>query len=138
MLQIWSNCSYTRDCPFRVASRENKIPVTAASAPTPKGATSFGSNSGQNRLYAFTTRQESEASHDVVISMLKVFSHDVYYMIDLGSTLSYVPPFMALHFGFCHECILDLFSVFTTIGDFIVARNFIRVVRCLLVVEKLW
>lgn len=67
------------DYPFRVASGANKIPVTAVSAPTPKGATfTSGSGIGQNRLYALITCSEFEASPHVVAGMLKIFSHDVY------------------------------------------------------------
>ncbi|XP_047253578.1 uncharacterized protein LOC107844302 [Capsicum annuum] len=56
-----------RDCPFRVASGENKIPITDALVSAPKGVTSAsGSITGQNCLYALTSHQEFEASPDVV------------------------------------------------------------------------
>lgn len=43
---------------------------------------------GRNCLYAFTTRQDSEESPDVVIDILRVLSHDLYCLLDLGFTLS--------------------------------------------------
>ncbi|PHT93722.1 Callose synthase 1 [Capsicum annuum] len=101
-----------RDCPSRVASGANKIPVAAASAPAPKGATfASGSGIGRNRLYAFTTRQESKASPDV------------YCLLDPGVTLSYMTPFVVVHFGFGPECISDPFFVSNSVGESVVTRR---------------
>lgn len=57
------------------------------------------SGDGQNRIYAIAGRQDSWSSPDVVTSILYVSSHDVYVLIHLGSTLSYVTPFVAGKFG---------------------------------------
>ena len=52
--------------------------------------------------------------------MLKLFSHEVYYLLDPGSTLSYVTLFMVMHFGFGSECISDPVSMSTPIVDFVI------------------
>jgi len=97
------------NCPIgKVASGENNVPVTSFLSLAPKGTPS-SSDIGQNRLYALTTRQEYEAFPDIMTSLLKLFSHDVYYLLNLGSTLSYVTLFMAVHFGFGLEFISDTF-----------------------------
>ncbi|XP_070002217.1 uncharacterized protein [Nicotiana sylvestris] len=44
-------------------------------------------------------RHTVEASPDVVTGILTVQSHDVYALIDPGSTLSYDTPFVAIEFG---------------------------------------
>ena len=97
-----------------MASGSNKVSVASSSAPTPKGAISIsifasGTSIGQNRLYVLASHQDSEASPDVVMSMLKLFSCDMYYLLDLGSTLSYVIAFVAVHFGFGPKFIFDPF-----------------------------
>ncbi|XP_047252231.1 uncharacterized protein LOC107841515 [Capsicum annuum] len=64
---------HLRDCPVnKVATGESKIIVALSSAPTPGGLTSNfvtipSSSIGRNRLYALASRQELEASADVII-----------------------------------------------------------------------
>ncbi|XP_070056987.1 uncharacterized protein [Nicotiana tomentosiformis] len=60
-----------------------------------------GSSSGgnQNRIYALAGRQDHESSPDVVIGILTIFSHDANVLIDPGSTLSYIIPFVAGKFA---------------------------------------
>jgi len=58
--------------------------------------------------------------------MLKLFSRDVYCLLDLGSTLCYVTPFVIVHFGFSPECILDPFFISTLVADFVMARRVYR------------
>lgn len=77
-------------------------------------------------MYALSTFQYSESSSTIVIGMVKLFTHDTYYLLDPGSTLSYVTPYMANYFGFDHECILDPFSISTLVGDCIMARKVYR------------
>ena len=48
-----------------------------------------------NHLYALCSRGEQETSPDVVTDMLKVFSIDVYVLLDPDATLSFVPPLVA-------------------------------------------
>ena len=61
-----------------------------------RGVRGAASPSGvQNRTYALGSRQDFEASPDVVTSTLSIFSHNVYALIDPGSTLSYITPLVA-------------------------------------------
>lgn len=46
----------------------------------------------RNRLYALSTRQDSETWPNIVTGMLQILSCDVYVLLDLRSTLSYVTP----------------------------------------------
>ncbi|XP_070050567.1 uncharacterized protein [Nicotiana tomentosiformis] len=64
---------------------------------------------------------KQEASPDIVTSILTVRSHDVYALIDPGTTLSYVTPYVAMEFGIEPEQLHETFSVSTLIGDSIVA-----------------
>ncbi|XP_070017045.1 uncharacterized protein [Nicotiana sylvestris] len=56
---------------------------------------SSGSGGQQNRIYALSIRQELESSPYVVTCILSVFSIYMYALIDPGSTLSYISPFVA-------------------------------------------
>lgn len=96
---------------FRIrkdASWVNKVPILSSSPTALKGAPS-SSSTGQNRLYNFTTRLEFEVSPDVVTIMLKLFSFDVYCLLNSGSTVSYVTPYMVVSFDFGLACVSDLF-----------------------------
>jgi len=55
-----------------------------------------------------------------------VFSYDVYALIDPGSTLSYVTPFVANKFGIEPELISKPLAVSTPIGDSVIARRVYR------------
>lgn len=70
-------------------------------APVGHGAARGGAqgSGGLSRFYAMSGRQSAEASPDVVTGILTVQSHDVYALIDPGSTLSYVTPYVAMEFG---------------------------------------
>ena len=72
-------------------------------------------------MYALIGRQDSETSPDVATGILSVSSHDVYALIDPGSTLSYVTPFVAGKFGVEPELIKH-FEVSTPVGDPVIAR----------------
>ncbi|KAF3684468.1 hypothetical protein FXO38_00255 [Capsicum annuum] len=97
----------------------------ASTAPFPKGAPS-AAGSGRNRLYSLTNRQEAKASPDVVTGMLRIFSHGVYVLIDPGSTLFYVTPYVAVGFGLEPEVIIEPFSISTSVGDSVVAKRVYR------------
>ncbi|XP_070039257.1 uncharacterized protein [Nicotiana tomentosiformis] len=60
------------------------------------GGDTSGSSGGQNRFYANTGRQYSEASPDVVTGILTIHSHAIYALMDPGSTFSYITPFIAV------------------------------------------
>ncbi|XP_070046515.1 uncharacterized protein [Nicotiana tomentosiformis] len=83
-----------------------------------------GSSSGsnQNHNYALAGQQDQESSPDVVTGMLTIFSHDAYALIDRGSTLSCITPFIMGKFGIVPEILSDLFAVPTPVGESIIAR----------------
>ncbi|XP_033508482.2 uncharacterized protein [Nicotiana tomentosiformis] len=74
------------------------------------------SSGGPSRFYTIRDCQSSEASPDVVIGILYVQSHDVYALIDIGSTLSYVTPYVAIEFRIKPEQLHEPFSVSTLVG----------------------
>ncbi|XP_070040031.1 uncharacterized protein [Nicotiana tomentosiformis] len=59
------------------------------------GGDTSGSSDGQNRFYALTGRQDSEASPDVITGILTIHSYAIYALTDPGSTFSYITPFIA-------------------------------------------
>ncbi|XP_070050781.1 uncharacterized protein [Nicotiana tomentosiformis] len=71
-------------------------------------------------------RQSAEASLDVITGILTVQSHDVYALIDLGSSLSYVTPYVATSFGIKPEQHNESFSVSTPVGESIMAARVYR------------
>ncbi|XP_049358864.1 uncharacterized protein LOC125823545 [Solanum verrucosum] len=52
----------------------------------------------KNRLHTLQSRSDQEGSPDVVTVMLQVFSINVYALLELGATLSFVTPFVAMKF----------------------------------------
>lgn len=66
-------------------------------------------------------RHNSEASLDTVTGILKFHSHDVYALMDTSSILSYMTPYVVMKFSIEPEQLLELLSIFTPIGDSIVA-----------------
>ncbi|PHU19048.1 hypothetical protein BC332_10199 [Capsicum chinense] len=74
---------------------------------------------------------EVEASPDIVSGTFIIFSLDVYVLLDPGSTLSYVTPYLAVGFRFKPDVIVEPFSVFTPVGDAVVARRVDYVVSIL-------
>ncbi|XP_070041161.1 uncharacterized protein [Nicotiana tomentosiformis] len=111
---------------------ENIPPVTTlldstiidqtALVPTPtEGCGTAGggvqSSGGSVRFYGMRGRQNLEASPDVVTGIFTVQSHDVYALIDQGSTLSYVTPYVAVEFGMEPEHLHEPFSVSTPVGE---------------------
>ncbi|XP_070039167.1 uncharacterized protein [Nicotiana tomentosiformis] len=89
--------------PASSAATTSIAPPLARGTPTPAwhGAARGGSHSlgGSNRFYAMRGRQNSEASPDVVTGILTVQSHDMYALIDPGSTLSYVTLMLLWNLG---------------------------------------
>ncbi|XP_070050248.1 uncharacterized protein [Nicotiana tomentosiformis] len=70
--------------------------------------------------------QNLEASPDVVKGILTVQSYDVYALIDPGSTLSYVTPYVAMGFGIEPEQLYEPFSVSTLVVESILAARVYR------------
>ncbi|XP_070013394.1 uncharacterized protein [Nicotiana sylvestris] len=88
-----------------------------------RGAAKFNDvGGGRNRLYALADRQDIEARGDVVTGTLTIFTFDVYALIDPGSTLSYVTPYIAKKFGIEPEKFCEPFEVSTPVGESVIAR----------------
>lgn len=81
----------------------------------------------KNHFYAHKSRGDQESSLDVVTGMLKLFSFDVYALLDLGATLSFVAPLVALKFEILPGIFDEPFSVSTLMGDSVVCK---RVYKC--------
>lgn len=111
--------------PSRIDFGANKVPISMSSAPAPKGATS-STDTSQNYLYALITHQDFEVTHDVLTGILKLFSHDMHYLLDSGSTLSYVTLFVVVYLGFGPKWILDPFFISTSMGNSMVTRRFYK------------
>nr|XP_009773929.1 PREDICTED: uncharacterized protein LOC104224065 [Nicotiana sylvestris] len=79
-----------------------------------------------NRFYALSGRQSAEASPYVATGILSVQAIDCYALIDPGSSLSYVTPFIASSFGVEPEQLHEPFSVSTPVGDSITATRVYR------------
>ncbi|XP_070004730.1 uncharacterized protein [Nicotiana sylvestris] len=103
-------------------------PARGTPAPTGRGAARGGPQSSgrPSQFYAMSGRQTAEASPDVVTGILTVQSHDVYALIDPGSTLSYVTPFVAMEFRIEPEQLHEPFSVSTPVGESILVARVYR------------
>ncbi|XP_070009970.1 uncharacterized protein [Nicotiana sylvestris] len=71
-------------------------------------------------------RQTVEASLDIITGILTIQSHDVYALIDPGSTLSYVTPFVAMGFGIESDQLHEPFLVSTLVGESITTARVYR------------
>ena len=131
-----------RDCPLRASaggaaqptgsgagSSSSSVAMRPAGrgmpAPTGRGrgrGGAAGSSGPSNRIYALASRQDQEASPNVVTGTLLVFSRAVYALIDPGSTLSYISPLIADKIGIKSEPI-EPFEVATPVGDSVIARQ---------------
>ncbi|KAH0654435.1 hypothetical protein KY290_032963 [Solanum tuberosum] len=85
-----------------------------------------GTGGGANQLYVITGRQEQENSPDVVIGMIKVFTLDVYALLDPGASLSFVTPYVANIFDVLPEKLCEPFCVSTPVGESILAERVYR------------
>lgn len=70
---------------------------------------SGGNAPNQNHIYALKTTSDQETSADVVIGLLKFFYIDVYALLDLGSTLPFGTPFVAMRFDMLPDIMLEPF-----------------------------
>ncbi|XP_070034782.1 uncharacterized protein [Nicotiana tomentosiformis] len=86
----------------------------------------FSSCGNQNRRYALAGQQDQESSPNVVTRMLTICSHDAYALIDPGSTLSCITPFVAGKSSIVLEILSDPFVVSTQVGESIIARRVYR------------
>ncbi|XP_070010994.1 uncharacterized protein [Nicotiana sylvestris] len=117
------------------ATSSTPSPARGTPAPAGYGIARGGAQSsrGPSRFYSMSGRQTVEASPDVVIGILIVQSHNVYALIDPGSTLSYVTPFVAMEFGIEPDQLHEPFSVSTPVGESITVA---RVYRGCVVTER--
>uniref|UniRef100_M1DU27 Gag-pol polyprotein n=1 Tax=Solanum tuberosum TaxID=4113 RepID=M1DU27_SOLTU len=81
---------------------------------------------GASRLYAITSRQEQENSPVVVTGMIKLFTFDVYALLNLGVSLYFVTPYIAMNFDIIPEQLLEPFGVSTLVGESILAERVYR------------
>ncbi|XP_070045553.1 uncharacterized protein [Nicotiana tomentosiformis] len=124
--------------PSSSAAATSSAPSPARGPPAPagRGAARGGAQSseGPSRFYAMSSHQNAQASPDVVTCILTVQTHDVYALIDPGSTLSYITPYVAMEFGIEPEQLPESFSISTPVGESIVSalvyRGCVVTVRC--------
>ena len=94
------NAHFIKECPKNnqgcviPGNRAQSSSVAPPDRVESRGATS-GTRGGENRLYTITRRQEQEKSPNVVTDMIKVFNFDVNVLVDLGTILSFITPYVA-------------------------------------------
>ncbi|XP_015068745.1 uncharacterized protein LOC107013320 [Solanum pennellii] len=80
---------FIKECPKNrqgSGNQDNRAQSSSVAPPdrdAPREATS-STGEGENRLYAITSRHEQENSPNIVTCMIKVFTFDVYALLDLG------------------------------------------------------
>jgi len=62
-----------------------------------------------------------ENSHVIFTSMLKVFTFDVYALLDPNTSLLFVTPYVATRFRISPKQLLEPLNVLTLVGDSILA-----------------
>ncbi|KAH0678966.1 hypothetical protein KY284_020051 [Solanum tuberosum] len=113
---------FMKECPKNrkgSGNKGNRAQSSSVAPPdkvAPRGAI-FGTGGGANRLYVITSRQEQENSLDIVTGMIKVFTFDVYALLDPGASLSFVTPYVANKFEVIREKLCEPFCVSTPIGE---------------------
>ena len=77
------------------------FPMTKTQEGENSQAQSSGSNPDDHKIncfYALKSKRDQESSPDVITGMLKLFSFDVYALLDLGPTLSFVNHLVPIKF----------------------------------------
>ena len=82
----------------------------------------------KNRFYTLRSRGEQETSHDLVTGMLKVFSLDVYSLLDPGATLSFVTPLVAKTFDIFLDILHESFIVSAQVSESVVTKEYTKIV----------
>ena len=77
----------------------------------------------KNHFYALRSRGEKESSLDVVTCMLKVFSIDMYVLLDLGATLSFITPLISRKFELLPDILNEPFLVTTPVVESVVSKR---------------
>ena len=83
----------------------------------------MGTDGRANCIYGITIHQEQENSLDVVTGMIKVFTYDVYALLDPEVSLSFVTPYVAMNFDVFCEQLFETFSVSTPVGESILGER---------------
>ena len=78
----------------------------------------------QRRIVSMLSKQETYP--DVVTGMLKVFSMDVYSLLNLDSTLYFIAPLIAEKFEIFPHILNESFMVSTPMGESVVAKRLYR------------
>ncbi|XP_069148084.1 uncharacterized protein [Solanum lycopersicum] len=76
----------------------------------------------QSMVYDLQALQDKEGSPDVLTGMLRVFVLDVYALLDLGATLSFLSLHIAFQFVVSPKTLSKTFSVSTPVGYPVIAR----------------
>ena len=91
------------------------------------GKESFSNDaSKKNHFYALRLRGDKETSPDVVTSIFKVFSVDIYALLYPSATISFVTPLVAIKFYILPDILNEPFMVSTLIGEYVVAKRIYR------------
>ena len=114
MLWLWQWWSYGEILSLCEESRKGNIQAQ------PNGPNS--EDPKRNLFYALKARGEQDSSPYVVTGMLKVFFVNVYAFLYPGATLSFITPLVARNFDVLPEVLIEPFSVYTKMGDFLVAK----------------
>ena len=80
-------------------------------------------DSKKNRFYALRSRGEQETSPDIVTDMLKLFSIDVYPLLDPDATLYFVSPLVAKKSDILTDILHEPFIVSTLVGELVFAKK---------------
>ena len=96
-----------RDCPNLKSQEKGSVQAYAgSSSDAPK----------ENLFYALRSMGEKETSPNVMTGMLKIFTLDVYALLYLGATLSFVTPLVAKKFVVLPYILHEPFIVSTQVG----------------------
>ncbi|TMW89238.1 hypothetical protein EJD97_017461, partial [Solanum chilense] len=80
----------------------------------------------KNRFYALRSRGKQDTSPDVVADILKVFSIDVYALLDPGATLSFIAFLITKKFDVLPDILNEPIIVSTPEGESVVAKRMYR------------
>ncbi|XP_070029844.1 uncharacterized protein [Nicotiana sylvestris] len=98
-----------------------------------RGADRVTQGGGQPDLFATLDRQSAKASVEVITGILLLCSHNIYAIMDLGSTFSYVTPYFAINLGLEPEQLSEPFLVSTLVGESVKVTRVYR--GCIVLVQ---
>ena len=80
-------------------------------------------SSKKNHFYALRYKGEQQTSLDMVIGMWKVFSINLYVLLDPGATLHFFTPLISKKFDILPNISNEPFMVSTPVGESVVAKR---------------